>query len=45
MRWDADLIADTVYEYVSAYNISIVRSLLNTTSLIAENPVLGIHRF
>ncbi len=40
MRWDADLIADTVYEYVSAYNISIVRSLLNTTSLIAENPVL-----
>jgi len=26
VRWDADLIADTVYKYISAYNISIVRS-------------------
>lgn len=24
MRWDADLVADTVYKYVSAYNISII---------------------
>ena len=31
MRWDADLIADTVLKYVSAYNISIVRSTQYST--------------
>lgn len=41
MTWDADLIADTVYKYVSAYNISIVRSLLHTGPFIADVPSLA----
>ena len=36
MRWDANLIANTVYEYVTAHNISIVRVLRNMGPLIAE---------
>jgi hypothetical protein len=36
VTWDTDLIADTVHKYVSAYNISIVRSLLNTGPFIAD---------
>ncbi len=30
VKWDATLIADTVYEYVMDYNISIVRALPRT---------------
>ncbi len=41
MRWDVDLVADTVHKYVSAHNISIVRSLLNTGPFVADIPYLG----
>jgi len=40
-RWDASLIADTVYKYVADYNISIVRALFNTRRLIADVPFLS----
>jgi hypothetical protein len=40
-KWDANLIADTVYKYVADYNISIVRALFNTRRLIADIPFLS----
>jgi hypothetical protein len=36
VRWDAGLIADTVYKYVLDYNISIVRALFDPGRLVAD---------
>ena len=41
LSWDSNLIADTVYKYASAYNISIVRSILNTGTFVADIPSLA----
>ena len=36
LRWDASLIADTVYKYVVDYNISIVRARFDPGCLVAD---------